>query len=128
MATEARRASAGALAILIPVLAGSAIAVALGVLGNLHEPQFFSINLAGFSSAVAVKTWLATLAVVLALFQLGSAFAMYGSFPGRTPSWISTAHVWSGRVPNHRQPSPLPLAVRVLLLRRLRDQDAPSCA
>jgi hypothetical protein len=97
MATEARQPSAGALAVLIPVLVGSAVAVALGVLGNLHEPRFFSINLAGFSSGVAVKTWLATLAVLLALFQLGSAFAMYGLFPGRTPSWISTAHVWSGR-------------------------------
>jgi hypothetical protein len=93
MATEA-----GGLAILVPVLVGSAVAVALGVFGSLHEPQFFSINLAGFSSGLAVKTWLATLAVVLALFQLGSAFAMYGLFPGRTPSWISTAHVWSGRL------------------------------
>jgi hypothetical protein len=98
MATEARQSSAGALAILVAVLVGSAVAVALGVLGTVHEPQFFSINLAGFSSGVAVKTWLATVAVVLALFQLGSAFAMYGLFPGRTPSWISTAHVWSGRL------------------------------
>jgi uncharacterized protein DUF6529 len=98
MATEARQSSAGALAILVAVLVGSAVAVALGVLGTVHEPRFFSINLAGFSSGVAVKTWLATVAVVLALFQLGSAFAMYGLFSGRTPSWIGTAHVWSGRL------------------------------
>jgi hypothetical protein len=98
MATETRQSPAGVLAVLVPVLVGSAVAVALGVLGTVHQPQFFSINLAGFSSGLAVKTWLATVAVVLALFQLASAFAMYGLFSGRVPSWISTAHVWSGRV------------------------------
>jgi Family of unknown function (DUF6529) len=98
MMTTGARPSSGALAVLIPVLVGSAVAVALGVFGRLHEPQFFSINLAGFSSGVAVKTWLATLAVALGLFQLGSAFAMYGLFRGHTPSWVSTAHVWSGRL------------------------------
>ena len=64
----------------------------------MHDPQFFSISVAGFSSGTAVKAWLATLAVVLALFQFGSAFAMYGLLGGRAPSWISTAHVWSGRL------------------------------
>jgi hypothetical protein len=98
VATEARQSSTGALAILVAVLVGSAVAVALGVLGTVHEPQFFSINLAGFSSGLAVKTWLATVAVVLGLFQLGSAFAMYGLFAGRMPSWVGTAHVWSGRI------------------------------
>ena len=49
--------------------------------GKVHDPQFFSINVAGFSSGAAVKTWMATLAVGLALFQFGSAFAMYGLFP-----------------------------------------------
>jgi hypothetical protein len=46
-----------------------------------------------------MKTWTATLAVTLALFQFGSAFAMYGLLPrGRVPSWVSTAHVRSGRL------------------------------
>jgi len=37
--------------------------------------------------------------MVLALFQLVSAFAMYRLIPGgRAPSWIGTAHVWSGRL------------------------------
>lgn len=98
MATDANEPAVGATAILVPVLVGSAVAVALGVLGKLHEPQFYSLSLAGFSSGVAAKTWLATLAVVLALFQVASAFAMYGKFPGKTPAWLSTAHVWSGRL------------------------------
>lgn len=90
---------AGGIGIGIAVLIGSLVAVGLGVFGNMHEPQFFAINVAGFSSGLAVKAWMGTLAVGLALFQFGSAFAMYGLFPrGRTPLWMSTAHVWSGRL------------------------------
>jgi len=90
---------AGASMILVPVLVGSAVAVGLGVFGRVHEPQFFSISLAGFSSGTAVKSWLATLAVGLAVFQLVSAFVMYRLTPsGRAPRWIGPAHVWSGRV------------------------------
>jgi hypothetical protein len=98
-----RRATAatprGAIAILVAVLIGAAVAVGLGTFGKIHDPQFFSVSVAGFSSGTAVKSWLATLAVTLAVFQLVSAFAMYRLIPGgRVPSWIGTAHVWSGRV------------------------------
>lgn len=87
------------MAVLIPVLVGAAVAVALGVFGKVHDPQFFSVNVAGFSSGTAVKAWLATLAVTLAVFQLVSAFIMYRLLPGnRWPSWIAPAHVWSGRL------------------------------
>jgi Family of unknown function (DUF6529) len=99
MSTDTRTNSTGAVGAVIAVLIGSAVAVGLGVFGKVHDPQFFSINVAGFSSGLAVKTWLATLAVGLALFQFGSAFAMYGLLPrGRAPSWVSKAHVWSGRL------------------------------
>ncbi|OBB56191.1 hypothetical protein A5757_03160 [Mycobacterium sp. 852013-51886_SCH5428379] len=81
------------------VAAGALTAVALGAFAVTHEPRFFSVNLAGFSSGTAVKSWLATLAVVLALFQLLSAFAMYRLLPrAGTPRWIGRAHVWSGRL------------------------------
>lgn len=84
---------------MVIVLIGAAVAVGLGVFGKVHEPQFFAVNLAGFSSGTAAKTWTATIAVGLALFQFGSAFAMYGLLPrGRVPSWLSKAHVWSGRL------------------------------
>lgn len=89
----------GTAAVLVPVLVGAAAAVGLGVFGKVHEPQFFSVNVAGFSSGTAVKAWLATLAVTLAVFQLVSAFVMYRLTPGgRAPSWIGPAHVWSGRL------------------------------
>jgi Family of unknown function (DUF6529) len=93
------RSSGGGIAALIAVVVGALVAVALGVFGKVHEPQFFSINLAGFSSGLAVKSWLATVVIVLALFQLLSAFAMYRLIPGgKAPAWIGTAHVWSGRL------------------------------
>ena len=98
-ATRAPTSSGAGVAVVVAVLIGAAVAVGLGVFGKMHEPQFFSISVAGFSSGTAVKSWLATLAVVLALFQLASAFAMYRLIPGgRAPSWIGTAHVWSGRL------------------------------
>ena len=95
MSSETRSAGVGSA---VAVLIGSCVAVGLGVFGKVHDPQFFSINVAGFSSGLAVKTWMATLAIVLALFQFGSAFAMYGLLGGPAPAWMSTAHVWSGRL------------------------------
>lgn len=81
------------------VTAGAVVAIGLGVFGRVHEPQFFAINVAGFSSPTAVKSWMATLSMVLALFQLGSALVMYRLMPrGRFPAWIVPAHVWSGRL------------------------------
>ena len=99
MPTQAVRTPSSGIAVLIAVVLGAIVAVGLGVFGKVHEPQFFSISVAGFSSGTAVKSWLATLAVTLALFQLASAFAMYRLIPGgKAPSWIGTAHVWSGRL------------------------------
>lgn len=93
------RSSSGGVPVLIAVVVGALVAVALGVFGKVHQPQFFSVSIAGFSSGTAVKSWLATLAVLLGVFQLGSAFAMYRLIPGgRAPSWIAVAHVWSGRL------------------------------
>ncbi|MGV0604309.1 DUF6529 family protein [Mycolicibacterium sp. XJ1904] len=89
----------GAAGMLIAVSLGAMVAVALGVFGKIHEPQFLSINVAGFSSGTAVKSWLATLTIVLALLQLFSAFVMYRLTPGgHAPTWIGTAHIWSGRL------------------------------
>ncbi len=93
-----RKGGAGA-AVLIAVVLGALVAVGLGVFGKIHEPQYFSVSIAGFSSGLAVKSWLATLAVTLALFQLVSAFVMYRLIPGgRAPEWVGTAHVWVGRL------------------------------
>jgi hypothetical protein len=85
-------------ALVIAFGVGSLFAVGLGVYGSTHEPTFFALNVAGFSSGIAAKAWLATGAFVLAVVQLVSALIMYGRIPVRAPSWIGTLHRWSGRV------------------------------
>jgi Family of unknown function (DUF6529) len=85
--------------LLVPVAIGGAVALSLGVYGKLHTPTGSAINVAGFSSGVAAKVWLASLAALFAVVQLGSALVMYGKVPGlRAPTWIGTLHRWSGRV------------------------------
>lgn len=116
-----RPAGGGATALVVAVVIGALVAVGLGVFGRVHEPQFFSISVAGFSSGTAVKSWLATLAVLLALFQLGSAFAMYRLIPGgRAPAWMGTAHVWSGRL---AVLASVPVAVHCLYALGFQDTD-----
>lgn len=93
------RSDRGSAALACAVLTGALTALGLGVFGVVHEPRFFSVDLAGFSSGTAVKSWVATVAVALAGFQLLSAFAMYRLFPrGAAPTWMRVAHVWSGRL------------------------------
>lgn len=65
---------------------------------TMHDPRFFSVNVAGFSSGLYAKAWLTTAAAVLALFQVFSALVMYGRLPITPPSWIGTAHAWLGRL------------------------------
>ena len=87
-----------AVALIAPALAGGAVAVALGVYGRVHDATFRPIFDLGFPSMQAMKAWLATGAVTLALFQLVSALAMYGRLPfvHTTPRWVPFAHRWSG--------------------------------
>lgn len=85
--------------VLVPLVIGSAVAVALGVYGRLHTPTGIAVNVAGFSNPQTVKVWLASGAAFFALVQLASALVMYGkvSFVS-APSWIGVAHRWSGRI------------------------------
>jgi len=97
-APEEARPSRTAVALVAPALAGGAVAVALGVYGRVHDAAFRPIFDLGFPSMQAMKAWLATGAVTLALFQLVSALAMYGRLPfvRRAPRWLPFAHRWSG--------------------------------
>ncbi|WP_250557155.1 DUF6529 family protein [Pseudonocardia lacus] len=97
---RAVRRSSGTALLLVGVAAGIAVSVGLGVYGRLHDPTGSAINIAGFSSGIAAKAWLASLAFLLAIVQLVSAMVMYGRLPGvsRAPAWIGGLHRWSGRV------------------------------
>jgi uncharacterized protein DUF6529 len=90
----------GTAALLVAVAVGVAVSVGLGVYGRLHQPTFTAITIAGFSSGIIAKVWLASVAFLFVLVQLASALVMYGRFPGvaRAPSWIDPLHRWSGRI------------------------------
>jgi hypothetical protein len=92
----------GTRALIAFALAGSAVALTLGVYGGLHEPTGLAVNVAGFSGPMEAKAWLATLAALLAVAQLGSALAMYDRLPvvrvTEPPVWLGTMHRWSGRL------------------------------
>jgi len=53
-----------------------------------------------FSSTIAAKAWLATIAVVLALVQVTTAARIFGklSFLRMRGPWVPRIHRWSGRV------------------------------
>ena len=48
----------------MPALSGGLVALTLGVYGGLHHPTGVVVNIAGFSSAGYVKSWLASGATV----------------------------------------------------------------
>jgi hypothetical protein len=98
--TSAAPAEVGTLAkLIVPLAAGAAVCVGLGLYGRLHNPTGIAVSVAGFSGPQTVKVWLATAATLFALFQLGSALVMYGKLPALgNPGWIGTAHRWSGRI------------------------------
>jgi hypothetical protein len=91
--------SSGIGKLVVPSLIGGLVALTLGIYGGLHHPTGVVVNIAGFSSAGYVKSWLATVAAVFAIFQVISALMMYGKIPRvSAPSWIGPAHQWSGRI------------------------------
>jgi hypothetical protein len=93
------RVSLGIGKLIVPSLIGGLVALTLGVYGRLHHPTGVVVNIAGFTSAGYVKSWLATVATLFAIVQVGSALVMYGKVPRvRAPSWIGTLHQWSGRI------------------------------
>jgi Family of unknown function (DUF6529) len=85
--------------LLVPALAGCAVSLALGIFGHLHNPTRVAVDVIGFSGPLSAKTWLSTVATLLAVVQLVSAMVMYGKLPRiAAPSWIGGLHRWAGRV------------------------------
>lgn len=84
------------IAVLVAVAAGTLVAVGLGVYGRLHEPSFFAVNIAGFSSGTAAKAWVASAAFALVLVQIVTAKVIYSR--AGAPAWVSGVHRWSGRL------------------------------
>jgi Family of unknown function (DUF6529) len=83
--------------LLVPIAIGALVSLTIGIYAKAHTPTGIAVNVAGFSSLFAVKSWLATVAATFAIVQLVSALSMYGKL-GRSPSWIGGLHRWSGRI------------------------------
>jgi hypothetical protein len=81
-------------------LVGAATSLAIGLYASEHDPTGKSILGDGlfFTATLNMKAWLATVAAILALFQLYSALRFYEkiSFPRELPAWFVTGHHVSG--------------------------------
>jgi hypothetical protein len=87
-----------AMKLVVPIVAGAAVTVVLGVYASVHTPTGIDLKTPPFSGPLQFKVWLATLVAVLALVQLGSAALIYGRTPVGSSSWVGPVHRWSGRV------------------------------
>ena len=65
------------------LLLGAGVAVALGVYGRVHGPDFAALPSWGFSGPGAFKSWTASVVLVLALVQLVTALWLYGKLGAR---------------------------------------------
>jgi Zn-dependent protease len=81
-----------------PALVGAAVALALGVYGNVHDPTGEALFTLFFTATLNMKAWLATVVLLLAGFQLLSAARLYGKvhIPRQVPPWLGQAHRLSG--------------------------------
>src|SRR5687768_3810827 len=77
--------------VLIAFLIGSAVAVGLGAYGKVHDPTGQAINIAGFSSGLAAKAALGTVAMALGVVQMITAMGLFGRIP-LTGSWVGPVH------------------------------------
>ncbi len=84
--------------VLVPALVGGAVAVALGVYAQAHDPTGETPYRLWFSGTLNLKVWFATGAVLLALVQLVTALRLYGklSLPHDLPTWYGDLHRLSG--------------------------------
>lgn len=83
----------------VPLLAGAAVAVALGAYGSVHDPTGQTITTLGFSGMINMKVWLTTGAAALGIVQLVTALRLFGRIGrGRSPRWVAVVHRTSGTV------------------------------
>jgi Family of unknown function (DUF6529) len=85
--------------LLIAGTVGGLVALSLGIYGSVHDPASdLSITL-GFANTMSMKVWLATLSLLFALVQAGSALWLYGRLPlDDPPDWLGGVHRISGRL------------------------------
>lgn len=78
----------------VAVLAGAAVAVALGVYGKVHDPASETTVKWFFTSTLHLKVWFTTLALAFGMLQVVGAMWIYGRLPGAgdAPAWVGPLH------------------------------------
>jgi hypothetical protein len=96
---EDRRVETANSRLLLAGVLGALVALTLGLYGSIHDPAAdLSITL-GFADTMTMKVWLASLSVLFALIQLGSALRLYGKLgASEAPAWLGPVHRMSGRL------------------------------
>jgi hypothetical protein len=76
------------------LLVGGAVALALGVYGEAHDPTREQPYTLVFSSTIQLKVWFATAAVAFAAVQVLLGLRLYDkiSLPRHAPAWLGDAH------------------------------------
>jgi hypothetical protein len=96
-ATETTGRDGTAARLLLALAVGAAVALSLGIYGNVHDPTGRSLVTLFFTATIHLKVWFATAAVALATFQVVTALRMYGHLGRRRgPRWIPRVHRVSG--------------------------------
>jgi hypothetical protein len=84
--------------LLVALLAGAAVALTLGVYGNVHDPSQKLVFTLFFSETISMKVWFATVALGFAVVQIASALWLYGKLGPAPPPWLGGVHRISGRL------------------------------
>jgi hypothetical protein len=76
------------------LLAGGAVALALGVYAKAHDPTHEQPYTLFFTATIQLKVWFATAVVALAVVQVILGLRLYDkiSVPRRSPAWLGDAH------------------------------------
>ena len=83
--------------LVVAIALGAAIALSLGVYGNVHDPTGRSLVTLFFTQTIHLKVWFATGAMTLAVVQVLTGMRMFGRLgSGRGPRWVPRAHRLSG--------------------------------
>src|SRR3954453_5635571 len=84
--------------LLVAVTAGGGGAPWLGVFGQLHDPSQQLVFTLFFSSTIAMKVWVGTVAVAFGVVQVATALWLYGKLPWQPASLTAVVHRISGRL------------------------------
>ena len=96
MATDVGGSRSSAGYAFVALLAGAAVAVALGVYGREHTPTGEAIVTFGFGGLASMKVWLSVIVAVLGAVQLTTALWMYGYLGLSAPNGVGVVHRSSG--------------------------------